>query len=325
MAKTPFNDFPHNEPAPLDPLAGRDGAAPSSSSDGPSGKRGTVRRRAVSRTFSCFRCGGDGPPDLICPTWKGPTWSPTWCLSCREEAIVETARDAYKPREGRPLEVRPDLFAQELGDLLGDSYYRFMDELVGDMLHELVGARDHISVAEYREARAAHSAKTHNISWSPVRTYDSHGVLVSVRGGTRRQPASSEAMLTRILWLDRELVDVEKDGVRAKPGKRRLGGKLLLGALLADERAMNLKALEAQTGIRRTSLNRWRNKSESRPTPTGEGTMTTAAIEEVRDELAALREEMRAEHEELIRILFAFKYGETPTKAWERLLLDEAA
>jgi hypothetical protein len=56
----------------------------------------------------------------------------------------------------------------------------------------------------------------------------------------------------------------------------------------------------------------------------GEGEEVNAVIEDVRDEMAALREEMRAEHEELIRILFAFRFGETPIEAWERLL-EEAA
>jgi hypothetical protein len=43
-----------------------------------------------------------------------------------------------------------------------------------------------------------------------------------------------------------------------------------------------------------------------------------------RDDIAALRDQMREEHDELVRILFAFRYGETPIEAWERLLQEAA-
>jgi hypothetical protein len=59
MAKKPLRDFPINKPASPDHLAGRDGAAPSSSGDGPSGKRGAAGE-TVPRTI-CFKC-ADRPP-----------------------------------------------------------------------------------------------------------------------------------------------------------------------------------------------------------------------------------------------------------------------
>lgn len=36
-------------------------------------------------------------------------------------------------------------------------------------------------------------------------------------------------------------------------------------------------------------------------------------------------EAMRADHEELVRVMFAFRHGETPVEAWERVLAEDAA
>jgi hypothetical protein len=64
----------------------------------------------------------------------------------------------------------------------------------------------------------------------------------------RRDPNILEVWLTRILWLDRELLDVERDGIRAKSGKRQLGGKSFLGEQLRRDRSLNIQALAKRTG-----------------------------------------------------------------------------
>jgi hypothetical protein len=56
---------------------------------------------------------------------------------------------------------------------------------------------------------------------------------------------------------------------------------------------------------------------------TTEGDMSTTNTERIESKLDALRAEMRVEHDELFRVLWAFRHGETPVEAWERLLADD--
>jgi hypothetical protein len=77
----------------------------------------------------------------------------------------------------------------------------------------------------------------------------------------------TQGLLARILWLERELVNVERDGIRARPGKRLQGGKRLLGEQLALARSVNVKHLADTTGIQRRSLTRWRDKEVTHSFP----------------------------------------------------------
>jgi hypothetical protein len=72
----------------------------------------------------------------------------------------------------------------------------------------------------------------------------------------------------------------------------------------------NMQALADTLGLGRRRTYRLREK----------GQQLLTVMEQVRDEVASLRNEMKAEHAELIRIAFAFRFGETPVEAWERLL-----
>jgi hypothetical protein len=48
-------------------------------------------------------------------------------------------------------------------------------------------------------------------------------------------------------------------------------------------------------------------------------------IERIESKVDVLSEQLRAEHDELLRILFEFRYGETPVEAWERVLAEDEA
>ena len=78
-----FKDSPDNQPAPPDLSSSREGAAPSSSSGGPSGKRGAVRGGAAPRVSLYTRLGdyaGRNPwPDSPPNNWPP---RPSTCTRC---------------------------------------------------------------------------------------------------------------------------------------------------------------------------------------------------------------------------------------------------
>jgi hypothetical protein len=138
---------------------------------------------------------------------------------------------------------------------------------------------------------------------------DSTGGPVGRRPRGIHQPYPEMGVLTRILALDGE-------------------GKKELNLLLARDPSVNVQKLAEHSGVTRQTINNYRKRGrmllQNSPTSRGNTTkgddMETAAATSIatRADIADLRDQMREEHEEIVRILFAFRYGETPVEAWER-------
>ena len=100
---------------------------------------------------------------------------------------------------------------------------------------------------------------------------------------------------------------------------------------IVGEKLNGLATAEALGIKSRQTVRNWMNRGEKRlqqelgrKSPKGGRNEMSATIEDVRDDLRELREELRREFADLYRVVFAFRFGETPAEAWERVLTEDA-
>jgi hypothetical protein len=298
MAKKPLKDS-LSKPAPPSHLAGRDGAAPSTSSDGAFGERGAARGGAAPRK-ECKQCGESF--EAIRSTRK-------FCSdSCKMQSYRRRKNPEVGSREvvGRVSEVlnaevsEPvDLEGYEIGvtenvraagrprrtgQIPGvapprqtPNYTRTLDKLIAR------ADRDPLEV----------SGRAFSIVTEHVRRLADEG--------------NTELALARWRYL------LEDDPELDSWHRLCLIVPALRAAMMSNVLSVTLPTSESVNRLQAayTPFKNWKEHM---------------LLEERIDKLEArLSEQSRAEHEELIRLLFAFRHGETPVEAWEQLLSEDEA
>jgi hypothetical protein len=341
LAKQPLKDS--RQPASPDHLAGQDGAAPPPR-EGPSG-RGAARDGAAPRASYCAApwCGGifsELVDDLAYQRCDNYT-----CKSCGAPGYWENSAERYRkwdrdtpagrlyepdPRfeqletnrlwdgmgpDLRPVPVGRWISAQEIP--ASEPMMLVRDPIDGTPIHDLLGQLGFSETPEdifgadwiaekagstgvrvgrpVRGLRGSHLEEAINQTYIQPNWFTFFRALIERQGGLPIK-AGYSLKITR-----GETRQVNEAAVKKFPNANTRALAELLG--ITERTVRNLKAVVAANSPKSGEVD----------------AMSATAIDEVRNDVADLREAMHAEFEELFRLLFAFRHGESPVEAWERL------
>jgi hypothetical protein len=395
MAKKPLKDFPIDKPASPDPLAGREGAAPSSSGDGPSG-RGAAGRAAPrnfyerKRKFAALlgRYYSGGLEATTTPEGFFDPFGKTYLSHADLRDLLQGGAPSPHRRDRAWQETvesfacgctkNIDRFATyEPGDLPTAEEYDALAFETGRLVErppksDCVACAGSGRIRDRRVRRQARiiTAEEHELRERGGYTIEKAGPTGNEPGRPKRGVRDSDTIyqeLVRGLQDERARSLMAADIEAAKDGAtipyKNLRAPLEIAIYLSPK--LNVAAAAATFGLSKETVHRMKKRGEklTQNSPNSGGTKNVRAIQPVihrcafcpewsannleeqtehiltvhgisnrrqptnvatRADIADLREQMRVEHEELVRLLFAFRFGETPIEAWERLLQEAA-
>lgn len=286
MAKQPLKDSPDNQPAPPGHLAGRDGAAPSSSScDGAFGERGAARGGAAPRWISAqaipagyFRRSREHEPEE-------PQWPPRPSLCRRCQGVFNT-----NPWARARSEVCENCAARRH--------------------QESASYRDWLGFNRNKGGRIAKGARSPDtIERQLLQTADEFHDLLQLH------LLETESLSPKEHWRELSALLIALSGDRLNDRATAKALRFSPKTFHNRDKLGREKFNELIETVTRSAFTQNATYTEVR-----EGEMNAT---EVREESELVEEKIRVEYEDSIVFLEAFPH-ETPAQEWERLLLEAA-
>jgi hypothetical protein len=306
---------------------GGPGACPHASGDGDRGSRGGLSAPAAS---FCDYCGGvfSRNPWALDRSKRCKTCGAGKHWECqRHTSVFERTTGDGKPQKCwfiRPVHPRSEWIVREQEAEIGPEeiaeWVARGEGIMDPLDRSFISADDLLGHKNYGRSKTdSPHWREHGEKENRIKAAFPNGGWGMARGSRRRpahRPArgiqdayriTTEAVEVLNEWEKRLLAGLALDGPEfVRHAKETL---YLLAASLPT---VNTQALAETWGISRATAYRWIDRGKD----------ALSVIEHIDRRHEELLAAMRAEHEELLRIAFAFRYGETPVEAWERVLAE---